>query len=281
MKVLVDGHGERLSLHLVEGDYNQFKEIMKDLAELVGQTVVLGEYKGLWMQKLHFFTLPPRGAMFTFQTTIPYFPCQWVVDLETFLPTLSQWLGAGNVPEFLFASVSVVTPVIEDVLENTCKVSLSPLPIKWLLPYPIPPLEIIDDVEQMLGGTIPMEETKDATGVLYRSLLRFEVKRLTLGFLVFASRVVIYHAFLRKNYFFEYASIPFAVESDSLLRKLRILTGSIGLSLEERSLAAGLLFNLSPITRLEDPRDFNIPVRKDYLEYCRVVGEQLLARLRK
>lgn len=280
MKVLVDGHENRLSIHLVEGDFNQFKHVMWELSRVVGRAVRVGEVAGLWMQRTHFFTIPPRGCLFTFREDNPYFPCYWDVDLREFLPILAQWLGCENLSEFLYASAPLLSPVIEKVEEFVCKVHMKPLSLWWILPHPVPPLEATDDLEQMMAGGLPVEGTQEATTLLYRNYARFEVRRLTPGFTVFLSRIVIYQGALRKRHFHNYIPLPLGVENDPLLRRLRVIASSDGLPPEDRALAFGLLCQVSVLAQTEDPRDYNLPIRKDVLSYYRMVGETLAQRLK-
>lgn len=280
MKVIVDGHDNKLSIHLVEGDFNKFKEVMWELEKTVKASLKLGEVAGLWMQKTHFFTIPPRGCLFTFKESNPYFPCYWETDLKEFLPVLAQWLGAENLSEFLFAAAPLLEPKHEEVNEFLCKVHLSPLAMWWVLPHPIPPLEVTDDLEQMMAGGLPFEGTQEASALLYRNYMRFEVRRLSTGFYVFISRVALYHAILRRRFFYTPYPLPLAVESDPLLRRLRVIASSEGLPPEDRAIAFGLLCQSSVLAQVEDPKSYNLPIRKELLGYYKVAGERLAQRLK-
>lgn len=281
MQLIIDGHEDKLTVHLIGlREANLFKKIVGAIGSGTGAKWKFSFIKGLWMQKEHKLSLPPIAGQFKLPFRNPYLPCKWQTDVKEGVVLVTQWLSARNLSEFLFVTApSIRIERVRPLGNNFSIFRLHPLTLEWVLPDPVPPLEVTDDMEQMLYGMLPVEGSADAAVISYLNYLRFETRRLSEGFYIYASRICIYHMLRDMHLFFRRRQIvnPLFVENDSGVRKLRYIASSDELGDEERAIAAGILSSISAIAEVEDPRDYGLPIDKSRLRMGLVRLHEILS----
>ncbi len=268
MELIVDGHENRITIHLLKfREWKLFKRLVRavcDASEVKGKFMWLG---GLWAQRPHI--LPPIAVSFDLPYRNSYLPCLWRAHAKEIIPTLTQWLVTRNEAEFLWVSAPIITPErVRPLSNNFSLFRLSPLPLEWILPDPVPPLEITEDIEQLYFGVPPLEGTIEATAVTYMNYLRFETRRISEGFFTYLNRICIYHMLRDLRYHYRRRTFvnPLFVENDAGVRRLRYIATSDEAGLEERALAAGILSSISALAQAEDPKDYGLPVDKERIK---------------
>lgn len=208
--IILDGHGDRLELRLERGDWEKFRRDVEALVDVAGG---VARFFRISIRPPHWLDIPPRGALFRLRANLTYLPC---CHDASGVWDVGELVGGLLLSERDSEAVWVVAPILAPQVKlwgdaTVCKVTLSPLPISFLLPYPIPDLEFTDDLEQMLpaasaqlaGLSADMEGLEqappDAHTMVYRRYLRYYVRQMSAGFRLLLARIVIYHALLRKE----------------------------------------------------------------------------------
>lgn len=269
MEILVDAHGNKLTVHLLRKEMKKyFIEIFRRACELTHTEYRLLRLGGIWAQRKNHFPLPRLAFAIKLPQDFPYSPCLWYSSIREFAPLLVQWLCAQNIHEILYVFAPHLTPQkVQTLPSGFAKIKLHPLELYWVLPDPPPPLEITEDIEQLYFGMPPIEGSLETAALTYLRYLRFELRRISEGFFTFLNRLTIYHMLLDMHRYFRLEKIvpPLFVEQDAGVRRLRIIATSDDAGVEERCIAAGILSRISAIAAMENPTDYNLPINKERL----------------
>ncbi len=256
MMVVLDGHADRLEIRTSNKDYREFRDAVNAFMEVVGRNARFFRFS---IRPPHFFDIPPKGALFRLRSKLTLLPCCYEGDLYQIFPIVGGLLVAEKDEEALWVCTPILEPQVE-VLAFTepmlCRVTLYPLPITFLLPYPIPDFEFTEDLEQMLpvaqvgGVSADLEGIErahpDALAMVYRGYLRYYLRQMSSGLRLFLSRIVLFHALNRKDEL-QKVNITSAVTAPStpLVSRLMAIADTPELKWE-RIIAQRLLYDVVP-----------------------------------
>lgn len=247
MRVIVDGHDDRLELRLAERHGANLRARFNSAVNLISEIANRGARTLRFSIRLpHFFDIPPFGALWRLRAKFTHLPCVWETELASSSGALAALLNCTNDLEALFVTSAYIEPQIQIVANDFAKIILRPLPhFAFLLPYPIPSVEFTDDVEQItdVGNAVlegSGEISLDLVGVSYRNYLRYYIRNMTPGMRLFLSRIVLYHALTSQNLRAARRLTPVVVEENPILRRLQLLLEE-NIPDTERVMAARLL----------------------------------------
>lgn len=255
MRAVIDGHGNWLEVRLGERVdkqcWDEFVRTINLISEVANRGARVLRFS---IRPPHFLNIPPRGAGWKLNNELEHLPCLWEVELGRAAGALAALLTCADDLSALFVLANYITPQIQLVTSEFAKITLYPLRITFLLPYPIPDIEFTDDMEQITEvGTAMLEATGevslDAIGASYRNYLRYYIRNITPGMRLFLCRIVLFHALTARDLRIPRRLTLVTVEDNPIFRRLQIIAEE-DIPCEEKVLAARLLlkFEESEVT---------------------------------